>query len=827
MGELISLLFYIYELYLMFAQNTLKICLVGFVLAFFASAPNTRLVAQEKIYPNTFPLSCVQLLDGPFKYACDLNVDVLLQYDTDRLLAPFLKQAGLPLKGELFPNWEGLDGHVGGHYLSALAIHYAATANKECHNRMEYVISELKRCQQAHGNGYLGGVPNGMHVWNELQKGNVGVVWGYWVPWYNLHKTYAGLRDAYIYGGSKEARQMFLDLCDWGLTIIAPLSDGQMEQMLEQEFGGMNEVYADAYHLTGDLKYLEAAKRFSHRWLLDSMVAGVDNLDNKHANTQVPKAVGYQRVAEMCELAGQTEDAARFRKAAEFFWHTVANTRSLALGGNSRREHFAAASDCLSYVEDREGPESCNTNNMLKLTEGLFRIRPEASYADFYERALLNHILSTQHPEHGGYVYFTPARPAHYRVYSAPNSAMWCCVGTGMENHGKYGEFIYSHSSDDLYVNLFIASRLEWKEKGIRLTQQTRFPDEEQTRLTLSMKKSAKARILVRRPSWCKEGGMKVTCGGQEYTQVDASSGYIAIDRKWRDGDVIEIQTPMKVTVEELPNVPDYIAIMRGPVLLGARMGAEGLHGLVADDGRWAHIAHGPLVSLFDTPFIIGERADIRRRLEQMQPVPGKSMCYTVPGLFRAADQSQSTKYADLQLEPFFRIHDSRYMMYWLSMTEAQYAAFVRAARQKEEMKLQLDSRTVDAVNAGEQQPEADHKMKQQNTRTGNYLGELWREAYDGGRFHYLLATRGEEKLSLMVRYCCNNRPQDRTFDILIDGKLLKTITPTEHWKENEMVNLTLPIPVSMLQDKEYLTVEFRSPSFGITTSISQVRIIK
>ena len=429
--------------------------------------------AQDKLYPNTFPLRQVKLLDGPFKQACDLNVDVLLQYDTDRLLAPFLKEAGLTPKGESFANWIDLDGHVGGHYLSALAIHYAATGNEECKRRMDYMVSELKRCQQAHGNGYVGGVPKGMEAWKEIQKGNVGIVWKYWVPWYNLHKTYAGLRDAWAYGGSEEAKEMFLSLCDWGLGIIAPLTDEQMEQMLGNEFGGMDEVYADAYRMTDDVKYLDAAKRFSHRWLLDSMAAETDNLDNKHANTQVPKVVGYQRIAELSASAGRSGDADTYRKAADFFWNTVTGKRTLSLGGNSRREHFAAANDCKSYVEDREGPESCNTNNMLKLTEGLFRMSPEARYADFYERAMYNHILSTQHPEHGGYVYFTSARPAHYRVYSAPNSAMWCCVGTGMENHGKYGEFIYSHEGDNLYVNLFVASRLDWKEKGITLTQET------------------------------------------------------------------------------------------------------------------------------------------------------------------------------------------------------------------------------------------------------------------------------------------------------------------------------------------------------------------
>lgn len=428
--------------------------------------------AQTQLYPNEFKLSDVKLLESPFLHAQELNVKTLLSYDVDRLLAPYFKEAGLEPKGESFSNWDGLDGHVGGHYLSALAIHYAATGDKALKERMDYMLSQLAMCAVARGDGYVGGVPNGNPLWEEFKKGNPGKVWDYWVPWYNVHKMYAGLRDAWLYGGSEVGKKLFLGMCDWGIGVISNLDDNKMEQMLGNEFGGMDEVYADAYAITGEKKYLDAAKRFTHHQLFDGMLAGVDNLDNRHANTQVPKVVGYQRIA---ELANDKD----YEKASEFFWETVVYNRSLSFGGNSRREHFASKSDAKSYVDDREGPESCNTNNMLKLTEGLFRMNPDAKYADFYERALFNHILSTIHPEHGGYVYFTSARPGHYRVYSQPNSAMWCCVGTGMENHGKYGQFIYTHSSDSLWVNLFIPSVLDWKEQGIKLTQNTVFPKTE------------------------------------------------------------------------------------------------------------------------------------------------------------------------------------------------------------------------------------------------------------------------------------------------------------------------------------------------------------
>ena len=769
--------------------------------------------AQEALYPNTFPLSEVKLLDGQFKHAMDLNVDVLLQYDVDRLLAPYLKEAGLPAKGESFSCWDGLDGHVGGHYLSALAIHYAATGNPQLKERMDYMISELDRCQKANGDGYVGGVPNGKALWSEIKKGNVGLIWKYWVPWYNVHKIYAGLRDAWMYTGNEKARDMFLKMCDWGIEVIAPLDDKQMEAMLDNEFGGMDEVYADAYAITGDKKYLEAAKRFSHHWLLDSMAEGVDNLDNKHANTQVPKVVGYQRIA---ELSG----ASIYDKAAEFFWHTVADTRSLSIGGNSRREHFAPADDCISYATDREGPESCNTNNMLKLSEGLFRMTGDRRYSDFYELALFNHILSTQHPGHGGYVYFTSARPGHYRVYSQPNSAMWCCVGTGMENHGKYGQFIYTHDGDDrLQVNLFIPSQLQWKEKGVTITQNTDFPDSESSRITVNTgkRKNVKFSLSVRRPGWC--DGMKVSVNGQEIKAAPDRNGYIDIDRKWNDGDVVELSLPMEVRVVEMPNVPEYVSIMRGPIVLGAKYSEDDLVGLVGDDSRWAHIAGGPLVSVYDTPLLIGTRQEIESRLKNMKPVEGKPMAFTVPGLFEG-------KYKDLVLEPFYRLHDCRYMMYWLTMTPEQFKQHSEEEAAKEAAKLALDRRTVDAVNTGEQQPEADHFMEFDRSEKGNFQGEAWRHASDGGYFTYKMKTGSNPDLTLLVRYW-GNENGNRKFDILVDGEVLASENNTGRWKTDNFVDVEYKIPAKMIEGKETFKLTFRALPGNIAGGVFNIRLLK
>jgi DUF1680 family protein len=768
--------------------------------------------AQDKLYPNTFPLGDVTLLNGPFKSARDLNIQTLLKYDVDRLLAPYRKEAGLTAKASSYPNWIGLDGHIGGHYLSAMAINYAATVNSDCKQRMEYMISELKACQDANatnnsawGNGYVGGVPNSSEIWSKLKTGDFTAYRAGWVPWYNLHKMYAGLRDAWLYGANEDAKTIFLKFCDWGISITSALTDAQMESMLDTEHGGMNEIFADAYQMTGDAKYLTAAKRSSHKELLNAMAASDDILDNMHANTQVPKAVGFQRIA---ELSGDNT----YMKAGSYFWETVTNNRSLASGGNSRNEHFPSASACIDYVNTVEGPESCNSNNMLKLTEDLFRTNPLAKYADFYERALYNHILSTQHPEHGGYVYFTPARPRHYRVYSAPNKAMWCCVGTGMENHGKYGELIYTHQNDSLFLNLFIASELNWKEKGVKIKQETNFPYEEKTKLTVT-EGSSQFKLLIRYPSWVAVGALKVIVNGDSLSYTEQPSSYITVDRSWITGDVVEIILPMHNTIEQLINVPTYIAFMHGPILLGAKTGTESLTGLIADDSRWGHIASGPMLPIDKAPIIVED--DRSKIAEKLVPVEGKLLTFMASELNIVNSQNK------LEFEPFYKIHDSRYMMYWMALTNSQYQAFLDSIAAGS-----LEKRTIDSVATGNQQSEADHAMQTLNSYSGSHMGEFWRDARNRGYFSYNLKTNGETNLSLWVRYW-GNEYGNRTFDILIDDVKLVTENITEKWNVSEFRNVEYAIPDSMVKDKDKIRVKFQAPSNGYAGGVFYIRLLR
>jgi len=786
-----------------------------FTLAFYGVLLFSNTHAQDKLYLNEFPLGDVTLLDGPFKSAQNLNIQTLLQYNVDSCLAPYLKVSGLTPKAANYPNWEsiGLDGHIGGHYLSAMAMNYAATGDSVCKQRMEYMISELKACQDANttnnsawGINYVGGVPNSSTIWSTFKTGNFSAYKSAWAPWYNLHKMYAGLRDAWMYGGNEEAKTIFLKFCDWGIDITSGLTDVQMETMLDTEHGGMNEIFADAYQMTGDSKYLTAAKRFSHKDLLNAMAAGNDNLDNLHANTQIPKAVGFQRIA---ELSGDST----YAKAGCFFWETVTGNRSLTFGGNSRREHFPSASACIDYVNEIQGPESCNSYNMLKLTEHLFRKNPLAKYADFYERALYNHILSTQHPGHGGYVYFTPARPRHYRIYSAPNQAMWCCVGTGMENHGKYGQFIYTHQNDSLFLNLFIASELNWKAKGIKIKQETNFPYEERTKLIIT-EGSAQFTLMIRYPSWVAPDSLKVVVNDDTLPYSAEPSSYIHIDRSWTAGDEVEIMLPMHNTIEELINVPKYVAFMHGPILLGAKTGTEYLTGLIADAGLSGQTASGPTFPVDKAPIVVED--DRSKIPDKLVPVEDKPLSFTAPELNIVNSQN------NLEFEPFYKIHDSRYMMYWMTLTDSQYQAFLDSLAENDD----LSERTIDSVTTGEQQSELEHAMQTSNSDTDNYMGEIWRDAWNGGYFSYNLKTNGETNLYLMVRYW-GNENGNRTFDILIDDIKFRTVNISGVWNILDFKNVEYKIPNSMITGKDTIRVKFQAPSNGYAGGVYYIRLLR
>ena len=788
------------------------------LIALLSIAPALGVVAQDKLYKDEFPLGDITLLDGPLKHARDLNVQVLLKYDCDRMLAPYRKEAGLQPRKPSYPNWDGLDGHVGGHYLSALAIN-AATGNEECRKRMEYMISELQLVLDANNqrpeawcHNYIGGVPNSAKMWTAFSKGDFGPYFGTWAPFYNIHKMYAGLRDAWLYCGNEQAKNLFLKFCDWAVDITRDLNDEQMEKMLGNEHGGMNEVLADAYAITGEQKYLDCARRFSHRMLLVPLENGKDCLDNMHANTQIPKVIGYQRIAELAHDV-------QYHNASEYFWEIVTRQRSLALGGNSRREHFPTKENCIDYINDIDGPESCNTYNMLKLTEDLNRVKPNGMYGDFYETAMFNHILSAQHPQHGGYVYFTSARPRHYRNYSAPNEAMWCCVGTGMEDHGKYGQFVWTHDKgvkaedDALYVNLFVASELNWKDRKMVIRQQTAFPYAETSVVEVAKGKGTFI-LKVRKPSWCENFTVKgVGFDADSYEE----NGFVCIKRKWKKGDQVKISMPMHAYIKPMINVPQYVAIMYGPILLGMKTGTEDMRSLIADDSRFGQYAGGKKLALDEAPILLPKHLDDIAK--NLKPVPGK------PLHFKLATHMENT--IDGELQPFFEIHDSRYMMYWLALGENDYKAYMQKLADEEKARQALEARTVDKVNPGEQQPETDHRMETDDSNKGNTEGIFFRDAKDGHYFSYLMQTKGETNLSLQLKFWGQDEWRTSEFDIYVNDKLLCSVNNSHRWRTTQFKTVDYAIPSEFVKGKKEIRVKFVAHKGKQVGQIYGVRLVK
>jgi len=531
----------------------------------------------SKNLPNKvqyFKLQDVRLLKSPFKKAQQVDLDYMMKLDPDKLLAPYLKEAGLQPKARNYPNWEsqGLDGHIGGHYLSALSMMYASTGDKELLDRVNYMVKELNRCQKQDPSGYIGGVPNGKEMWEKVAQGDVDAVKSRWVPWYNVHKIFCGLRDAYLFTGNQMAEKVLVKLSDWCWKETHNLSEEQMQKMLQTEYGGMDKVLVDVAQITGNKKYLKLAKRFSKHSLLDPLMAEKDELTGLHANTQIPIVLGFERIAQ------ETGDKS-WQQAASFFWNTVVNNRSLVFGGNSVEEHFNPVNDFSKMITSPQGPETCNTYNMLKLTRMLYQVTGDLKYMDYYERALYNQILSTENRKKGGFVYFSSVRPRHYRVFSQPETSFWCCVGSGMENHSKYGGTIYAHTQDALYVNLFIPSRLNWEDKGVTLIQKNQFPDVSQTTLRIEVKKPTLFTLKFRYPSWVAKKQLHLFVNGKEQKVSATPDAYVAIKRKWHSGDKVEVQLPMQTTLKKLPGNLDFVSIMRGPIVLAARTGTGDLKG--------------------------------------------------------------------------------------------------------------------------------------------------------------------------------------------------------------------------------------------------------
>lgn len=437
---------------------------------------------------------------------------------------------------------------------------YAATGSEVFRLKGDSLVSGLAEVQQAHGNGYLSAFPE------ELINRNIRAT-SVWAPWYTLHKIFSGLIDQYVYADNRQAFEVAKKMGDWAYAKLKPLSEETRRKMIRNEFGGINESFYNLYALTGDERYRWLARFFYHNEVIDPLKEGRDELGTKHTNTFIPKVLAEAR---RYELEGNTES----KSLSMFFWDTMLRRHTFAPGCSSDKEHYFNPAQFSKHISGYTG-ETCCTYNMLKLSRHLFCWDASPQVADYYERALYNHILGQQDPQTGMVAYFLPLLSGAHKVYSTPENSFWCCVGSGFESHAKYAESIYYHDGEGLFVNLFIPSVLDWKEKGMKVRQETRFPASETTVLTLSMAEPVRTTFRLRYPSWSKD--VQVRVNGKRVKVRQQPGSYIAIEREWKDGDRIEATYPMHLTLESAPDNPHRAALLYGPVVLAGALGTEGM----------------------------------------------------------------------------------------------------------------------------------------------------------------------------------------------------------------------------------------------------------
>lgn len=732
-----------------------QIYILIFIVVFASCAKRNS--QKEKV--QTFPLSDVTLLEGPFKHASDLHIKVLLNYDPDRFLSRFRSNSGLKPKAESYGGWEGgtLAGHSLGHYLSAIILMYQTTDDERFLQRANYIVNELDTCQQVSGSGYLGAYEQAKDIFEqEVAKGNIRSqgfdLNGLWAPFYVQHKIMSGLRDAYRITGNQQALAVERKFADWTADVLDSLSHQQLQEMLHCEFGGMNEVLVDLYTDTKEKKYLALADKFYHDAVLNPLVNQQDSLNGLHANTQIPKVIG---LAKRYDATGDQVDF----KAATFFWDRVVNHHSYVTGGNANHEYFGQP-DQLSRRLSHETTETCNVYNMLKLSDLIFQWNPDPKVADYYERALFNQILSSQHPETGQVIYNLSLEMGGHKHYQRPTS-FTCCVGTGMENHAKYGAHIYYHGEDELYINQFIASELNWKAKNFKLRQSTTYPVEQQSKLTVALASPLKLALNIRYPAWA-EQGMMVKVNGEEVAHQEQPGSYLTINRTWEDGDEVTIEFPFSLRLEAMPDDHKRIAILYGPLVLAGDLGA----------------VEDPKASDADfVPLLFTEDRAPNSWLKPSQAV-------------NTFDMIGVGKPRNVSLKPFYATHDRRYTVYFDMFNQQEWAEQQAAYEAEREEKKALESVTYDFFQLGEMQPEREHNFQGDSVRVVQMQDRKGRQSERGGWFSFDMKVLPDQPMALVFEYW-GGYTGNKTFDILIDGEKIAT--------QN----------ISGLKDGAFVTVEY------------------
>jgi len=792
-----------------------------------AAAPEHRLIPDAA---RPLPLSGVRLTGGPLKNAQDLNARTLLALEPDRMLAGYRLRAGLEPKAKGYGGWDAvngkqLTGHIGGHYLSAVSLMYAATGDPRFKERADTIVQELKIVQDKRGNGYLGALtdPQGTDaavIFELIANGDIRSsgfdLNGMWSPWYTLHKTYAGLRDAYRHTGNRTALDLEIAFAAWAEGILSRMTEAQAQRMLNTEFGGMNEVFADLHADTGDPRWLRLSYRFEHHAFTEPLKRHQDRLAGTHGNTQVPKMIGS--LARFLNT-GDPGDIT----AASFFWDRVVQHHSYATGGHGKDEYFGEP-DRLNDRIDGRTAETCNVYNMLKMTRRLFALRPDAHYADFHERALFNHILASLDPQDGWACYMVPVGRGVEHEYERNmlDGGFTCCTGSSLESHALHGDGLYYESGDRLWVNVYAPSTARWTDAGVTLAMETDFPEGDTATLKLTVASPKRFTLALRRPFWVADT-FAVSVNGEAAspepsdatptrrdgrtpgpTPGSAASTYITLDRTWKTGDSITVRLPKTLRLETLPDNPRRAAILWGPLVLAGDLGPEGQQG--RDRGRRAATTPNERAPVF----VAAERPVT----DWLKPVPDQ------PGLFRTEGVGKDR---DVDFTPFYRLHRRTYAVYWDLFTPAEWERRQAEIAAELEAHRKLEAATVGFVQPGEMQAERDANMQGEETAPDRIMGRPGRRGSKW--FSFELPVDAAHPMALVVTYN-HDEWQERSFEILVDGTRVGE-QRIERRGPLQFFDVEYPIPAGLVTGKQKVTVRFQATQGQAIGAVFGLRMIR
>jgi hypothetical protein len=797
--------------------------LLLFCLAFTAVAQTPGLELHPvALAAQPLPLSSVRLTGGPLQHAQELDAKYLLELQPDRMLYYMRLRAGLTNKADSgYGGWDGsgrqLTGHIAGHYLSAVSYMYAATGDPRFKERADYIVGELREIQDKQGDGYLGalmanaprsagatnsaGRPsrgelvNGKGRFEEITNGVIQTsgfdLNGMWSPWYVEHKIFAGLRDAYRYTGNPLALAAEIKFAAWVESIVGRLTEAQDQRMLNTEFGGMNEVLADLYHDTGDLRWLAVSDKFEHKAIVDPLAAHKDILGGKHGNTQVPKMLG--ELSRYIYTGNQTDG-----EAAKFFWEQVVFHHSYATGGHGHNEYFDPPDQLNKDVDGRDD-ESCNVYNMLKMTRELFALQPDVRYAEFIERALFNHVLASMDPKDGRTCYMVPVGRGVTHEYQDMFDSFTCCVGTGMECHALHGDGIYYQSGDKLWVNFYTPSTADWKEAAVKLSVDTSFPEGESASLRFDLASPKKFTLALRRPSWAGRN-FSVKINGKAMGNLPPPGSYVDVKRTWKNGDTVALVLPKALHAEPLADNPRRVALMWGPLVLAGDLGPE-------------QRRRGRAPST-DVPVLVAAETPVASWLK---PVAGQ------PGDFQSVGVGRDK---DVQFFPFYRLHERTYAVYWDTFTpgewETKSTEFALQKARDEKLKLA----TVGFAQPGQMQAERDFNMQSSAPEDTSVEQTMGRYGRRGSKwFSFDLPVDPEHPMNLVCTYN-SDEWRKRTFDVLVDGQKIGDQT-IEARGETKFFDVEYKIQAGLVRGKTKVTVRFEATQGNEIAAIYGIRTLR